>query len=317
MLDRGERVEVRKAEQALDAVAERGWDHVLMEKETRRVFHGFLLQKEKQETEDWSMGRLSFAGRTRYDPLYMQWVKTLRSMGFSESEAQVYLSALELGASTVQVLAKKAKVSRVTTYAVIESLTRVGLMSSVEKGKKKLFQAESPERLSSFVHARVKQMEATLREVEASVHELKLVQRGEKPVVKMFEGPEAMKAIQEDVLRSKTPYIDEFGNLDELLKYIPRSTLQSFGDMIRKFSPKMRTFLFAKEQEIKPVTQTVEVFRLPDTMRFSGHVFVYGNRVALSTYKGKQISVIIESIDLVETMRAMFDYMETCHARMK
>ena len=131
-----------------------------------------------------------------------QWKKLLKSFGFSENEANVYLTSLEMGPSSVQDLAKRAKVSRVTTYAVIGTLTKRGLMSTVEKNKKKLFIAESPERLISFVNARVNEMEGALKEVEASMHELKLIQRGEKPVVKMFEGPEALKAIQDDLLKT-------------------------------------------------------------------------------------------------------------------
>src|SRR5438552_3905136 len=69
----------------------------------------------------------------------VHWEKLLRSLGFTESEAKIYLLSLEMGATPVQDLAKKAKVSRVTTYTVIESLMADGLMSTVQKGKKNLY----------------------------------------------------------------------------------------------------------------------------------------------------------------------------------
>ncbi|MDZ4385041.1 MAG: helix-turn-helix domain-containing protein, partial [Candidatus Moranbacteria bacterium] len=73
--------------------------------------------------------------------------KDLQEIGLNEKEARVYLSALELGQSTVQDIAKKALVNRATTYFVIESLMKSGLMSSFQKGKKQYFVAADPDRL--------------------------------------------------------------------------------------------------------------------------------------------------------------------------
>ena len=44
-----------------------------------------------------------------------------------------------------------------------------------------------------------------------------------------------------------------------------------------------------------------------EKFNFDGDVLVYANKVALSTFKGRQISVLIESKILADTMRAMFD----------
>ena len=44
-----------------------------------------------------------------------QWNNLLKTLGFTESEAKIYLISLEMGPASVQDLARKAKVSRVTT----------------------------------------------------------------------------------------------------------------------------------------------------------------------------------------------------------
>lgn len=245
-----------------------------------------------------------------------QWNKLLKSLGFSESEATIYLTSLEMGAASVQDLAKRARVSRVTTYAVIEELTTQGLMSSLEKGKKKLYVAESPDRVLSFVQSRVKDMEATLHEVEGSLHELKLAQRGEKPVVKLFEGPEALKAIRDDVLRMRPKQLDEFGNLDEIRRLYPPEMHKDFFDELGRIRPRVRAVFLSKD---RPPTirdpENEQVIVLPhDKFDFFGDVFVYGNKIAFSTFRGKQISVLIESADLATTMRAFFEFLWHCLA---
>lgn len=246
------------------------------------------------------------------------WQKLLRSLGFTESEANIYLVSLEMGPSSVQDIAKKAKVSRVTTYAAVESLSKSGLMSSLQKGKKNVYAAESPDRLLSFVSSRIKSMEATLKEVESSVQDLKLLQRGDKPVVKLFEGDGALKALQEDML--KTPpagTFEEFGNYDEIEKaYNKQQDLEPFYLAFNKIRHKLQLIYLTQDptSNAHPEERAVDrnvMYLSPDEYDFGGDVIVYGNKIGLSTFRGKQISVIIESEELAKTMRAMFQYMWT------
>jgi len=236
----------------------------------------------------------------------------MKSLGFTESEATIYLTSLEMGPASVQDIAKKAKVSRVTTYAVIESLTERGLMSSVEKGKKRLFVAESPERLVSFVTARVKEMETTLKEVQSSIDELKMIQRGEKPVVKMFEGPEALNACQKDVIFTKPKMIDEFFNMDTFRAAYSLENGSDYENEIKKFKPKTRSYFVVKGPEPNKFTSSVEFIKIPSEvgLDFTGGIVAYGNKVALSSVSRKQIAVIIESEEIANTVKALFDYID-------
>ncbi|MEI7512437.1 MAG: helix-turn-helix domain-containing protein [Candidatus Uhrbacteria bacterium] len=242
-----------------------------------------------------------------------QWKKLLKSLGFSESESALYLSSLEAGPSTVQDLAKIAKLSRVTTYAVIEALTHQGLMSSVEKGKKKLFVAESPDRLLAHVSNRVKEMEATLKEAEESIQDLKLLQRGEKPVVKLFEGKDALRAVMSDIVATRPETLDEWGNTDEILGVHHRDDMKVWYAEMDKAMPKnhqSRLLLLAKKEPLKVGrTANTEIAALPqDLFDFNGDVLVYANKVALSTFRGKQISVIIESNEIADTVKQLLNY---------
>lgn len=239
-----------------------------------------------------------------------QWKKLLKTLGFTESEALIYLSSIELGPAPVQDLAKKANVSRVTTYAVIESLSERGLMSSVEKGKKKLFVAESPERLVSFVQSRVQEMSATLKEVESSMQELRLLQKGEKPVVKLFEGAEALQAIQNDLLLTKPTETLEFGNYDAIDKLHPSEKRTHFFRELDKIKSQKRSIYLTRNPRMEENPTAMHGLRiLPESFGdFFGDIYVYDNKIALSTLRGKQISVLIESADLADTFRAFFNY---------
>ena len=236
-----------------------------------------------------------------------QWRKLLKSLGFTDSEANIYLVSLEMGPASVQDLAKKANVSRVTTYAVIETLMKNGLMSTVQKGKKNMFVAESPERLISHVQSKVETMKATLQEVSASLHELKLVQRGEKPVVKMFEGEEAIRVMQEDVLNTQPKEIYEFENLDDARNATPPDIVESHGQKVNRFKPNAKLVYKAESGEVKPYNTNLKSIRLDSKLDFHGGISIYGNKVSLVSYSQKPICVIIESKNIADTMRALYE----------
>lgn len=240
----------------------------------------------------------------------LHWQKLLRSLGFTDSEARIYLAALEYGPSPVQNLAQRANVSRVTAYSAIDGLMKDNLMSAVEKDKKKLYAAESPECLLTFMQGKLKNMETTLREMRTSLSDLELLQRGERPVVRVYEGREALKAIQQDALASRPEHVDEFGNFDELLNsYDGGGELPIFYDEFSKHHPRIRLIFLARQNKPEATGYDTSLIRLPSELyNFGGDIVVYGNKVGLSTFRGKQISVLIESEALAQTFRALFDY---------
>lgn len=236
------------------------------------------------------------------------WKQLLKALGLTDSEAQIYLASLEMGPSSVQDIAKKAHVSRVTTYAVIEHLSARGLMSSVEKGKKRVFAAESPERLVAVMQHRLQEMKTTLHEVEDALHELKLVQRGAKPVVKMFEGEEAFNAVFNDMAATKPSELDEFGNLDEVRKYVSHET--SLKHLAQSLKNTKRRLIYVSSQRqtgVSEASSAVSSYLPLKDHPCHGDIVLYGkNKVALSSLDGKPVSVIIESETIHEMMRTLF-----------
>lgn len=240
-----------------------------------------------------------------------QWNKIIKSLGFSESESQIYLTTLELGPSSVQEIAKKAEVSRVTAYVAIESLMNIGLMSTVEKGKKKLYTSEPPERLVSVAKAKAKAIESTAKEMESYVDELKLLERGERPVVKVFEGDEALISVLQDILNVKPTELREYGNLNSIRSLYGSNDkisegLSSLYKALESSSTKRKLMFFSRE---KPIVRSKneQIKQLSDVKEFFGDILIYKNKVVLSAFKGKQMSVVIESEEIAETLKQMFE----------
>lgn len=100
-------------------------------------------------------------------------VKELQEIGLSEKEAKVYLASLELGPATAQQIAAKALVNRPTTYIMIESLEKRGLMSSYKKGKRKVFSASNPAVLNYLLANEKRQLEKRQEKFSAIIEKIK------------------------------------------------------------------------------------------------------------------------------------------------
>ncbi|MBD3281486.1 hypothetical protein GF391_01945 [Candidatus Uhrbacteria bacterium] len=235
-------------------------------------------------------------------------IPILKSLGLLESEVKTYLAALELGPSTVLEINKKIGLSRQAIYTAIESLIELGLMSSVEKGKKTLYTAESPERLRSFAEAKLKKMEATVREIKDISKDLSLIQQGDKPIVKMFEGPEGFIALREDIIKSRPKTIEEIANDDAISELsMDENMQQELKRKLEHMNAKSRVLVLSKDKVVSDRPgKTIK--QIPNNqVDFTGDVLIYGNKVALSGLKGKMIGVIIESQEIAQTLRSLFE----------
>lgn len=240
-----------------------------------------------------------------------KWNKYLRLLGLQGSEVTVYLEVLKSGPSPVQDIAKATKLSRVTVYSAIEELSKQGLMTSVEKGKKQVYAAEPPERIVSLAETKMNGLKTTIQEIRSNIDELKLLQSGDKPVVKMFEGVEAFGAIQEDVLQQNKG-IDrmcEFGNLTVIEQTYPygQKMRDDFKNRLAKMDFERQLIFISKNKTPNPIEGNKHTKYLPDTVNFYGDVFMYNDTIWLSSFKSKQMAVMIKSKEIKDTLQAAFD----------
>ncbi|MFA6161405.1 MAG: helix-turn-helix domain-containing protein [Patescibacteria group bacterium] len=232
-------------------------------------------------------------------------VSVFKSLGFLESEIKTYLTTLELGQSTVLEISSKTKLSRQTTYMAIESLIKQGMMTSVQKGKKTYFAAESPERLRSYAEAKLKSMEATVREIKVITNELKLMENGEKPVVKMYEGMEGYISQFNDILKCKPEKMYNLSNEDMAETALTSDELKPYKEQMDRLNISIDMMSIANlPHTYRKLTKHKRITR--KDLNFEGDVIIYKDRVALSTYKGKRICVLIENKILADTMLALF-----------
>ncbi len=227
------------------------------------------------------------------------------SLGLSQTEARVYLSNLELGPTSVQDIAKKADISRTAAYDVIGALQQYGLVSTYKQGKKTFFTAEDPERAVAYFRANVRKLRTKLEDFERVMPELKMMTGGERPVVRFFEGREALHALFGDLASTKTDRFDEVSNYDDIYEFLDVEHINEVKHIIDQ--EKIHTRILHRG-EPKQHRKEVEYCKLlPDLGNFHGDIWIYSNRVAFVSFRGKLIAVIIESEPFADTARVLFE----------
>jgi len=132
----------------------------------------------------------------------------MRKLGLTEKEVQIYLVGLELGPTSVQNIAKKAKLTRPTTYEIIKKLEEKGLFLESKGKKKRYFVAQHPERILGILRTQKREIEEREREFIRIIAALESkYSLKENEGNKLFKGREGLKALDEILSFSPTPEI--------------------------------------------------------------------------------------------------------------
>src|SRR3989338_3412432 len=233
----------------------------------------------------------------------------LEKIGLADKEAKVFLASLELGSSAVQEIAKKAGINRATTYVIIEKLMKKGLMSSVEKGKKTYFQTEDPKRLLKLLEEQEDGLRRKEEEFKKYLPELETLFNiaEEKPKVRFFEGKEGLIAIREDYFKAKNKDVLGFFAKDEERNiFSEQERLKAFNERVKR-GIKFKLLYSDIEKDKSKRESTSERFLPKNKFPLSSSFIIYDNKAAVVSMKGKLIGVIIESKEIVNTFKSIFE----------
>lgn len=238
--------------------------------------------------------------------------KYLQDIGLNDKEATVYLSLLSVEHASVLDLAKKTKIKRPTVYVVLESLSKKGLVSETTIGKKTHYQAESPERLETFVERQKLVLEESQKILKDIIPQIKSVQResGEKPIVKYFEGREGIISMLEELFAGineeggETYLLYPKDQLDDLFTEKEREKYRSIR-IKRNIKSKV---LYTSEKGEKPSDDTGDRIKIDGgKYPISCDISIYEDRVRISILGKKMSGIFIRNKDLADTLKSLFN----------
>lgn len=240
----------------------------------------------------------------------------LAELGLASKEADTYLAMLELGPSSVQDIAKKAGINRTTTYVMLEGLKKYGLVSTFERGKKTLFAAENPEQLLDILTRESDVISAKKNKLEASLPRLLAIFNtvDDKPRVRFMEGEAPIREIMSEISRERDGVWEMYAVDEYLIDAIKK--MQTHEHRVN-IPPRVkgRALITVKPGCILPYfdARNTEVRQLDwNAHQFSGDIAIFRDHVYLFIYKGRMGAIAIQSKEIVEVIRALFEMAWSC-----
>jgi HTH-type transcriptional regulator, sugar sensing transcriptional regulator len=234
--------------------------------------------------------------------------KYLKDIGLSEKEAEVYLTLLQGDSFSILEIAKKTKINRTTIYPVIKSLSEKGLVSETTTNTKVNYQAESPDRLETFIERQKILLEENSKKMKDIIPQLKSTQRemGERPVVKYFEGKEGIMSAGKDL----------FSNPDSSEKMYMIYSKDLVDEIFKNETPALKKERISKNIKAKSI-YTYTKGEIPsdetsDRLKIDGgkyplmcDISIYQDKVRISTLNKNLSGIFIKSQDLAETLKSL------------
>ena len=230
-----------------------------------------------------------------------QLIEILNNIGLSNNEAEVYLTSLSLGPTTILRIAKSSGIRRTTVYSVVETLKNKGLMHIKPYGFKQLYVAEHPERLQNMIEGKKMALEKLLPEFTA-LYNLK----GGESTVKYYEGLNAVKNIYETILDPMKPGDDYLviGDIEKFFQDTDKKYFENFLEKRIKSRVKARLLVTDSERarHMKQFARNMnhEVKILPKGSKLSVDTMIVPQKVTIFNMEEPVSAVSIENREMID-----------------
>jgi len=229
--------------------------------------------------------------------------KNLSELGLEPKESKLYISALELGRANISDLAKKAGLNRSTTYAILNSLSDKGLLTTVIQKKKKIYVPAEPDSLERLIERKNQILQQILPRLNG-ISNLP----SHKPIMSFYEGENGIVKTFLDNLTAKDEILSIAGEgtfNDLIIRKFPDYVQQRIKNrihlkLISLDTDTMKTWQKRDIQDFR-VTKLVPKEQFP----FKVNIDIYNNKVAITSVE-KNIGLIIEDSAIAETLMLFF-----------
>ncbi len=239
----------------------------------------------------------------------------LQKLGLSDKEAKVYLASLELGTDSVQNIGKKAGVNRATTYVILSSLLKQGLVSTYDEGKKTYYIATPPESLSGLLEVQKKEIEERQKYLQTLLPQLNLInnRKEDKPVVKFYEGKQGMIASIGEYFALERPLKDEdnisrgFFSNDLLVNLFDDNDRAKLREMRINRKAKFKGIYNADHTTYTTGKDAIKIKVPGDKYPFPCDISIYGDTIKITTLGDKPSGILITDPAVATALKSLYE----------
>lgn len=236
---------------------------------------------------------------------------TLSQLGLDKRQVQVYQSLHKLGPASIRDVAAEAGINRGSTYETLKQLVTKGLVSYLPKGRRRVFQAEDPERLLSLAESKQQALTQAMEELRKDIiPALKQARPEFSPgSVHFYEGDEGVELVLRDILKSTARNADK-GYAVISTKTLRQHLYRPFPNFTRqRVQEGIRVRVIAVGEGGDDAELAERKWLPAGEGTDASYIAIYPPKVAMITLADRDypVVVIIDSAAIASTQQLLFD----------
>jgi len=242
--------------------------------------------------------------------------KNLVELGFTNNEAKIYLTLLELKKTTATKIAQLSKIHRRNVYDALDRLSKKGFVNFVTKDNRKYHEAVNPQKIVDFFKEKLAFSESILPDL------VKMQKKAKKErSVNMFEGLEGVKTFFNDLIReafSSNKKIYIVGATGKAFEKMPFFIERVYGELVKK--KKLDVYTLAnpdsqyKKEIIKELSKMKRFLILPYSISPT-QIFLAGNMVGIMVWSDEPIVTQIIDSEIAKGFHKYYKLLESISNR--
>jgi sugar-specific transcriptional regulator TrmB len=239
-----------------------------------------------------------------------QIVNELKSIGLSDKESLIYVSAIQMDTFTLAEISKLSLIKRTSCYSVVDSLIQKGIISRVPGEKTIRYIAVDPISLLERKQEEMQRFEVTMKHMSMVKRS---TQKSGLPRVEIFKGVHGIEQIHFRILESVNKELCSIIPPKFVSENITTSFRNSWVPKREKAGIKVRSLrpveLDLNGEIIKPVKQKNREVRFwPENLFINSMVFIWDNNVGFISTKKEGMSFIIISREFASVLQQCFNF---------
>jgi sugar-specific transcriptional regulator TrmB len=239
----------------------------------------------------------------------------LEQAGLNTTQAKAYIALITSGSLTPPQLSDKIQITRTNAYEVLKQLSELELALNTGTGAKLTYRPNNPASLEKLMERRRHQIMADENRLHSLMPQLMtyFYTYSEQPGVRFYQGKEGIIKVYEDILRTRqTTYFLRTTADDKFMGI-------EFYNRFKLERAKLGIETVALTPDVPgvnhdPAVDEANLVRRTwlNPARYTAPVEwdIYGNKVAIISFGQEAMATIIESPQIADAMRQMFELMQ-------
>ncbi len=229
--------------------------------------------------------------------------ETLKNLGLTNNEVEVYLTLLNKGELSVNEIGVKSGLHRQVCYDALDRLLEKGFVSYILKDGKKFFKPLTPEKILDYLEEQKQEFANILPQLTKMLQTQK-----EETEVDVIKGKNILRTMLNDTIKTLMEKKDPLYVLGvEEEKYIEADRIAIKQYIAKMKKHRLKEKLLAKESSKTFFEGSQSEYRLiPDKFFNPNPTHIYGDKVSIIIWGRPNYCIIIKNRQVADSYRKYF-----------